>query len=397
MSQARETTTGKAADTSQALSLAEMIALPQSSDQESGIPFPKYSDASNKSFRTPKLFHFPESSNGSTQLEEGFECEIKTLYEGPPRCQCCINWVETFPDDLRGSIEKEVETKKKAVVARMRKNHDEGKPLVLDSIVVQSLRLKQLLGQVFQGYKGITTTLKSLVFRHPFHPFYYRWDLLKELVDSQTGDNSIGAQHSRLFYKLIHGEMEDMIQDINDLIGNGVITFEYLWALFESGVRVFSSQSGHDRFFVLRKFSYEVENGKEKSLELDVQFVDYDGTRYGLQRAMITIEQFTGTKPIMELEAYPSKYCPNLIELESKALARGTKMWELRGVSYMAYSGLALWKDKQRRLQFRNVRALLEFPKREIFSSADMYFRLMVALWWTLPLTSTLIPETIYR
>ncbi|KAK9418790.1 hypothetical protein SUNI508_07810 [Seiridium unicorne] len=298
-------------------------------------------------------------SGTSTEPEQGLQCEIKTLYEGPSKCQCCINWVETFPDDLRSSVERQAETKTKAVVARMRKNHSEGKPLVLDSIVVQSPRLKQLLSQVFHGYEGITTSLKRLVFKSPFHPFYYRWNLLTQLVEDQADDDSIGAHHARLFYRLIYDEMKEMVVEVNDLVKNRVITFEYLWAIFEPGVRIFSSsyidEVDKGCFYIVDTCNYIQDSRGTKYLELNVKFVDYNGNKYGFRAAKLTIEEFVGTRSITELEAYPSEYCPELEHLEAMALDRGHRFQELEGIHYMAYTGLAFWMERKGDLQVRNI------------------------------------------
>ena len=63
----------------------------------------------------------------------------------------------------------------------MKKNHGDGKPLVLDSIVVQNDHLKTFLGKAFDDYAGITTTLKKLVFKPPFHVYFYEWNRLNDL------------------------------------------------------------------------------------------------------------------------------------------------------------------------------------------------------------------------
>lgn len=52
---------------------------------------------------SPKMTTHPEVR----AVENGTECSIMRLYEGPPKCKCCINWVEEYPDNLRASIEEE--------------------------------------------------------------------------------------------------------------------------------------------------------------------------------------------------------------------------------------------------------------------------------------------------
>lgn len=64
----------------------------------------------------------------------GHEYGRNFLYEGPPKCKYCIKWVEEYPDDLRELAEEKEDTKAKAIVARMKKSHEDEKPLVLDSI-----------------------------------------------------------------------------------------------------------------------------------------------------------------------------------------------------------------------------------------------------------------------
>jgi hypothetical protein len=322
----------------------------------------------------------PESSSASTTgsptpLDGGSECEMKTLYEGLSKCKCCINWVEEYPEDLRNSIEEEEETKKKALVVRMKKNHGEGKPLVLDSVVVQSAHLKQLLGRVFDGYKGITATLNKLVFRSPFHPFYHRWSLLKELVDSHDGEDSPDARHARLFYGLISDQLHDTIADIKDLLANGVITFEHLWALFEPGARVVSSMNGQERVFLFHHCEYKIDGSGNRFLELSVRFVDWDGEKFGYRDTELHIMQFKGTQRITELKAYPFKFHAAPETVEAEALARGNKFRDLGGMHYMAYSGIVEWKDERGYSRRRNVRHVASILFYGV--SANGYFRLM--------------------
>ncbi|KAF6820225.1 hypothetical protein CSOJ01_00928 [Colletotrichum sojae] len=112
-------------------------------------------------------------SRPDATLKEGEECAVQTLYEGRARCTCCTNWVEEYPRDLRAAVEQKPEVKKKALVARMRKNHDGGeggRPLVLDSVVVHSASLKETLAEVFQGYDGITPSSRRSSSARPSAP-----------------------------------------------------------------------------------------------------------------------------------------------------------------------------------------------------------------------------------
>jgi hypothetical protein len=143
--------------------------MPQVVTEADGMAQESLSSASSRSASPPPPLNtflgrrtnraLDEESDDSSckKPTEGSECATQTLYEGPPKCNCCKNWVEEYPDDLRMQVEEQA---------------DDGKALVLDSVVVQSLSLKKTLGEVFEGYKGITASLKKLVFQVSFPPVF---------------------------------------------------------------------------------------------------------------------------------------------------------------------------------------------------------------------------------
>ncbi|GIK05562.1 hypothetical protein Aspvir_009675 [Aspergillus viridinutans] len=271
------------------------------------------------------------------QSSEGSECAIQVLYEGPPKCQCCKNWVEEYPDDLRRQVEDQAAIKQKAFIKRMRKNHDDGKPLVLDSIVVQSSSLKKTLGEVFDGYKGITPSLKKVVFKSPFHPFYHRWGLFTEIVERQKREDTASAAYSVLLYNELQKELGDVMSEIHDHIHHGVITYQLLWALFEPGELIVASKGGHERFYVVQGCKY---NAKDGYLAVTANFVDWDGRRFGYAKETLAICEYPGTQAITSLSAYPADLHPSQDEARVKAINRGQKFRDLRGFQYKAYSGL---------------------------------------------------------
>ena len=136
---------------------------------------------------------------GASQQDKiriGSECATQTLYEGPKKCACCINWVDKYPDDLQPPIDRQEQTKQKAVVVRMRKDPEEGTTLKLDSVVVQNRSLKEALATVFDGYQGITPSLDKLVFRTPFWPFYHRWAIFEEVLQRQKLEDPESASYT---------------------------------------------------------------------------------------------------------------------------------------------------------------------------------------------------------
>ncbi|KAJ5719810.1 hypothetical protein N7493_007388 [Penicillium malachiteum] len=282
---------------------------------------------------------------------EGSECAVQILYEGPPKCRCCKNWVEEYPDDLRQQVEDQAEIKQKAFVKRMRKNHEEGKPLVLDSIVVQSTSLKETLCEVFAGYKGITASLKNVVFRSPFHAFYHRWKLFTEIVARQKREGSADAAYTVLLYDDLKNELGDIMSEIHDHIQHGVITYRLLWALFEPGTLIVAPKDGHERFFVVQDSVYNPEDGY---FGIRGNYVNWDGERFGFAQENIMIREYGGTQDFTSLSVYPAKYHPFEGEARATAIERGKRFRDLRAFQYKKYSGL-IWFNHDGKEMERNI------------------------------------------
>lgn len=272
---------------------------------------------------------------------------VKLLYEGPQKCRCCINWVEQFPDDLRESAEEKEDTKAKAVVARMRKRHGDGTPLVLDSIIVQNGDLKNFLADLFQGYDGITPKLKKLVLKAPFYPFFYRWDDFSNLINRADEKHSAARPHASLLYDQLRPEIQPLVDEANDLVDNGVITFKLLWTLFKPFQRLYENDHSHDRMHIYEDSGYK-ETDKGTFFQVVVKFVDWDGQRFGYRTTTVHIDQFAGTKPIRELSIYPFDHLPSPTETRQRLLERGEKFRELCAVQHKSYTGSALVQDATR-------------------------------------------------
>ncbi|KAG5655194.1 hypothetical protein KAF25_010928 [Fusarium avenaceum] len=300
-----------------------------------------------------------------SNLKDGEKCEIKTLYEGPAKCRCCKNWVEEYPDDLGTNIEKQTGTTEKALVVRKRKSHSEGRLLELDSVIVQSPSLKQTLSELFDDYQGITTSLKKLVLKAPFHPFYHRWNKFSDILERQKKDDPTSYSFSKLLYDVLHVELRDEMDEIGDHIEKGIITYDFLWALFEPGSIIFSLVDGKERFFIVSSHGY---NSKDGYFGISAKFIDWNGQRFGYNNQTFGICQFSGTEHITELEVYPASFHPSKSDAHSRAIDRGRKFQGLRGTHYKAYSGSASFEV--RRNQSIQRKASIHIEERVVVDAA---------------------------
>lgn len=88
-------------------------------------------------------------SDTSTQ---GMQCDIKNLYQKEDKRGRCT-WTEEYPGGLDEAAENEI-TARYAILVRNKKSFDPRKKLEVDSIVIQSPLLKEVLGKVLKDYPG---------------------------------------------------------------------------------------------------------------------------------------------------------------------------------------------------------------------------------------------------
>jgi hypothetical protein len=247
--------------------------------------------------------------------------------------------VTEYPDDAVAAAEN-AETARFAFLVRNKISYDSRKTLEIDSIIVQSPLLKEALGVVLEDYPGITTNLQRLVFRAPFQPFVHRWTKLVDVLETTT-DETMRA-HLKLFHKVLYEELKDAIAAKNDLVANGVITFEHLWTIFEPGVLVYGIDEGKERVFELQSASYQEDRSGLPYLQLYCRGIDWDGDKFGSSSLYLSNFEFEGTKPITRLAYFPLGFHPHEQDLISRLTIRGKVFQKFAGYHFMAYRGTAL-------------------------------------------------------
>ncbi|KAL8356166.1 hypothetical protein RB601_001463 [Gaeumannomyces tritici] len=275
----------------------------------------------------------------SEPIKVGMTVETKDLFRDDHR----EPWQEWAPDDI-GIASKSTPASAKfaLIVRREKKNGKTDEPvLALHSITVQSPIIKKLLGPVFAGYRGINTNLKNQEFRAPFHEFFYRWGLFcaAEPAQDQGEEGEVERQHYKLLFDIISPEIATSIDQTKDLLKNGVISFEYVWALFEPGIEVYSSIDRQDRLSLLDSSGYQKLPDGSVSFKLTCRYVGTDGTHFGFVSTSQSISQFDKLMPVVELNVLPSHLHPGIDEIRPVLEEKGKKFESLLGVHHKSYFG----------------------------------------------------------
>jgi len=122
------------------------------------------------------------------------------------------------------------------------------------------------------------------------------------------------------------------------------MTYDHLWTLFEPGQLVYSRQEGQDRVFkLISGGKYGQDPYGNNVFWLLVQYIDYDGTKYGTQRLNLKVRHFAGTQSINSLSCFPLDFHKEKKELEDRLVERASKIEALAGTHYRAYEGIG-WR-----------------------------------------------------
>lgn len=123
----------------------------------------------------------------------------------------------------------------------------------------------------------------------------------------------------------------------------GVTTYEHLWTLFQPGSLIFCRVDGQDRVFKLSSAKYGVDRDNNPVFWLTLQYIDYDGIRFGTNKLNVSIRPFNGTRPITSLSSSPLDFHSNKAEMRAKLIDRGLKFEALAGSNFQAYEGMG-WR-----------------------------------------------------
>ncbi|KAL5435304.1 hypothetical protein PMIN07_006606 [Paraphaeosphaeria minitans] len=276
--------------------------------------------------------------------DPGMKTGVKDLYSGKEDKKGRYQWQEVIPNDLGVAVENDKTAKWALLVRHVKVYGDASKVLAVHSIVVQSPLLKKLLGSVLKGYPGITAGLNRLEFSGKFEPLIHRWAELQTAI-YKIGDNTEEEQttkkHANLLLDIVLKEFKDLIDTSQDMINKRVMTYEHLWTLFQPGSILFTRQDGQETAVQLQSTRYGQDAGGNPVFWVVGKYVDWDGTAFGTGLLNLSISYYSGTRPIIQLRAFPLDYHPKVDEVKERLIERGAKVEELAGVNYKAYDGLA--------------------------------------------------------
>ena len=261
-------------------------------------------------------------------------------------------------------------------------------------IIIQSPYLCKELGPAFEKH-GLELFDDSIEINRPFAALFFERDLVYRL--SKTVEDQDTKDHLRLLCKVIDEELGHTIDLAEALQREKKTTFKLMWALFPPGTLAVAKEHGyyqgyrvigsstHDRpTDVLDEdysrrapyhpppppppadFDYPVTQVRRRApvrrlrvrerrdsspgggeyLNIECQFVQFNGSRYGHGTRNFKIAPFEGKMNVTDLDLYPYSVDDDNGNLRDTLVKRGERVLRFQDVHYMQYNGLAIQSIK---------------------------------------------------
>jgi len=157
------------------------------------------------------------------------------------------------------------------------------------------------------------------------------------------------AEHLKVLVDYLDEDYADTKKALYPMLEAGIITFEYLWALFKPNTILFSSTYGDQDIPRAFKAVYSKESQsfmKGTWYSIDGRYLEYNGKNFGMATVSGEISAFQGARKIASLPCYPIKYHRNPDVAKAFLIERGKKFVGLQGMNYKTYSGMCYVKKE---------------------------------------------------
>ncbi|KAJ7757187.1 hypothetical protein DFH07DRAFT_958772 [Mycena maculata] len=223
------------------------------------------------------------------------------------------------------------------------------------TVEVYSEHLRKILAKVINHYPGISFHTKHISLTFPVECLYhYRQELRAEAQTMQ--ERSVALEHLNILLNFIETQFATTIEQVNNLLPQGLISFETLWTLFRPGAIIHGKIRGYDRAFKLESYSYIGASGSFNQCGI---YVDYDGQNFGAREKRLIIPPFDGSTSISALPFAPLAMRTRKDEIRKTLMKRGERFQTMKGQCHGEYVGVAIEQGQKQKYSI-NSRVMID-------------------------------------
>jgi hypothetical protein len=173
-------------------------------------------------------------------------------------------------------------------------------------LLIESTALRTALKAILDESVEITFDTHEVAIRAPYTILYHSEEKIRKYAEDPA--NAAVKPDIDILLDEIEQEQKAARKDIVAYKKNGIITFEFLWALFYPGCRVIITVMEEPQMFVVAEQLPQSPYEDEENFQMFVFAIDWDGNEFQPVGRLVVIKKFAATKGIMELEVCPVEY-----------------------------------------------------------------------------------------
>lgn len=135
----------------------------------------------------------------------------------------------------------------------------------------------------------------------------------------------------------LHEEFNGKPDEFNEMAKQNVVTWNLLDYLYEPGTLIVTRSRKIEQ--AQRIVATDYVNNKTPNFHVETEYIDFDGSEYGLRQSCFKIDQFKGSRKIISLPGIPLAYEAQREDLEHKLRSRGHRIVELNQAKYVQCNG----------------------------------------------------------
>ncbi|KAF3187224.1 hypothetical protein TWF225_004378 [Orbilia oligospora] len=203
---------------------------------------------------------------------------------------------------------------------------------------IKSDPVKEALEKIIIGYPDISFSVQTPTLTFPLNELHIFSDKLNALAEEEEGKGTELGHHLSVLMRFLNNEWAPFNKKVSYWTDVGLITYEYLWTLFQPGSYIYTTINKKPRVLKLDSFQYQ-SSCSSKWAQLYGTYIDYDGNMFGESSMDFTIPEFRGSRKILELQVFPLEKHPKKEALVKRLIDRGTKFVGLQGYHCKKYNG----------------------------------------------------------
>jgi hypothetical protein len=299
----------------------------------------------------------PDLPLDSIQPPKGQEPTVQTFYEGPERCECCINWIEKAPTQMPQSERDRYD--RAAICVYKRKNHHSDTARIGglieikdERVVLQSQFLINIIRPALTNSGFPVPKEGEVEFLAPFKELYFAHSRILKISQTLASDSE-ELKHVDLLISVMNSLFEKISASVSQQLSKKTINYSCLWTLFPKNMVVYKKRRAQDRLYQVVEAAPRYLNWKtktnnkgdleriERGFSVNLREFAFDGTNFGIVELTVLIEIFEGEKPITQLDIYPIGFHPEKDQLEKRLAERGSKVLDYQNAAHCEFEGSA--------------------------------------------------------